>query len=243
MWASGTRFEGNWVDGKMHGRGKMEYADGSEFSGNFKNNLRHGHGTMYYGKGNGTPYESPLKSNSGRGKVLDGYGRCRYSGGWQHDRWHGHGVYYCSDGTMYEGEFRNGVRHGQGKQTLIPTTEEAGENLPTISAVRLVHGMDALYRPSVYEGSFVDGAWQGRGRLTFHGGFAIAGDFRPSPLGGGTPQGVCTVTFSEKMAGRSRKALFSSLGYRLQWLDSPSEPSRVEGEETSREVNPANSAD
>ena len=228
VWASGSRYEGNWVDDTIHGHGKVEYADGSEYAGNFKQGLRHGNGTMYYGRGNGTPYESPLKSSSGRGKVLDGYGRCRYAGEWRNDHWHGQGVYYCSDGTMYEGEFRKGVRHGMGKQTLIPTTEEAGDQLPTIAALKLVHGMDALYRPCLYEGRFKDGVWEGRGRLTFHGGFSVAGEFKPSPAGGGWPQGICTVTFSEKQDTRSRQALFSSLGYRLEWLGATQEEDQNE---------------
>ena len=39
-----------------------------------------------------------------------------YEGAWKDDNMHGKGVYSYSDGSVYEGDFQNGVKCGHGIQ-------------------------------------------------------------------------------------------------------------------------------
>lgn len=55
-------YEGNWRQGKMHGRGKLVFANGKSFQGEFKDGVREGYGV--------------LKLNSSR----------KISGNWSEDR-------------------------------------------------------------------------------------------------------------------------------------------------------------
>ena len=41
-WADGAYYDGNFIEGKFHGKGTYRYADGTSFVGEFKHNKRHG---------------------------------------------------------------------------------------------------------------------------------------------------------------------------------------------------------
>jgi hypothetical protein len=45
------RYEGEWVEDKMEGKGKYQYANGCEYEGNFINGERHGKGTYRWPSG------------------------------------------------------------------------------------------------------------------------------------------------------------------------------------------------
>jgi hypothetical protein len=53
----------------------------------------------------------------GQGKMIYPNDRSynQYKGDWHNDKWHGKGILIVSDGSRYEGEFKNGDRHGIGK--------------------------------------------------------------------------------------------------------------------------------
>lgn len=44
-------YEGNWKEGKMHGRGKLSFENGDFFQGEFKNGERNGTGILYLKSG------------------------------------------------------------------------------------------------------------------------------------------------------------------------------------------------
>ena len=67
------RYEGDWVEGKMRGYGKMMYPDTSEYVGHWENDARNGHGTL-------------------RTFSLDGSLQTVYIGGWHNDQKSGYGV-------------------------------------------------------------------------------------------------------------------------------------------------------
>ena len=76
------KYEGNFVNDKYHGTGKIVFASGAIYEGEFYENDFHGRGT----------YTQPL----GIGK---------YEGEWDHGKWHGTGTYTDSDGVEWKGEF------------------------------------------------------------------------------------------------------------------------------------------
>ncbi len=50
-WSDGDKYEGEWKEGKFHGKGKYFYANGSIFSGLYKSGKKHGEGVFVDAKG------------------------------------------------------------------------------------------------------------------------------------------------------------------------------------------------
>ena len=48
---SGTRYEGEFKDDKMDGKGIYSWPSGNSFEGEFKNGLMHGHGVKKFANG------------------------------------------------------------------------------------------------------------------------------------------------------------------------------------------------
>jgi hypothetical protein len=40
VWTSGSRYEGQWVEDKMHGHGALVSREGAKYEGAFRNGLR-----------------------------------------------------------------------------------------------------------------------------------------------------------------------------------------------------------
>ena len=79
-YTNGDRYEGEYHDGKRHGKGVFYYADNGEvYDGEWKNNLLHGFGTYKYSNGD------------------------TYEGEWLDDLKHGQGKYSFSNGDEYKG--------------------------------------------------------------------------------------------------------------------------------------------
>ena len=82
---NGDVYEGDWRDGKPHGRGKMTYPNGDVYEGDW-----------LHGKANGI------------GKYTYRDGRV-YEGGFCDGNSHGKGKHTYPDGGVYEGDWLNGV--------------------------------------------------------------------------------------------------------------------------------------
>jgi len=66
LWENGTKYMGEWKDGKKHGQGTFTYLDDfGKYVGEFKNDKRHGQGTYYQGEG-------PFKGEWYEGEFKDG---------------------------------------------------------------------------------------------------------------------------------------------------------------------------
>eukprot|EP00984_Skeletonema_dohrnii_P023108 scaffold12201_cov75-Skeletonema_dohrnii-CCMP3373.AAC.1 len=102
-WANGDIFDGQMVDGMMHGEGKMTYKDGSEYSGGWFKAKRHGKGTF-------------------KGKEGD-----VYSGQFKDGVAHGKGIYKWANGETYDGELLDGMAHGEGRMTYKDGSQYVGE--------------------------------------------------------------------------------------------------------------------
>ena len=89
----GSVYEGDLVNGKMHGKGKYAFADGSFYEGDFVNNRCQGKGKLSYS--NGDVHEGDFVDGERNGK----------------------GKYTYADGRVYIGEFANGNFNGNGKKT------------------------------------------------------------------------------------------------------------------------------
>ena len=107
LWENGTKYMGEWKDGKKHGQGTFTYGkgkwEGDKYEGEFKVGYRNGQGTYTWSDGD------------------------KYVGEFKDDKPNGKGTYTWSDGRMYEGEFEDGIKHGQGTWTSIKGYKYVGE--------------------------------------------------------------------------------------------------------------------
>ncbi|KAG7399606.1 hypothetical protein PHYBOEH_008394 [Phytophthora boehmeriae] len=120
--ARNIRYEGQFVEGKRAGRGHMHYADGSVYAGDWRDDVKCGQGVMTWMTVDESENVTPIE---------------RYDGEWENDCQQGFGrhVWLVSlnsiatpvspskisspsgsphDKNWYEGEFRDGLRHGNG---------------------------------------------------------------------------------------------------------------------------------
>ena len=190
----GGRYFGPMVNGKMHGRGKIEWANGAVYLGEFADGLYAGRGRFKLASGD--VYEGEFKdgSMSGRGRLamLDG---SVYEGEYRKDTFNGQGKFTRPDGEVYEGGFENGQFQGKGRQTFKSATYVGdfrlsmywgvGESTDSGGKYKgefvrgKFHGKGRFENPEgdVYEGSFFEGEFAGRGVYTRKDGSRREGTF------------------------------------------------------------------
>ncbi|CAK8997745.1 unnamed protein product [Durusdinium trenchii] len=130
-------YEGDWLDGKKHGQGRLSFGEdgfyegsfeggeisgfgrqelnGWSYEGQFLQGQKHGEGTL--NKADGGTYTGGWSQGkySGEGTLKLPSGE-RYTGGFQAHRFHGHGRHEVpKQGMTYDGAFEAGLRHGYGE--------------------------------------------------------------------------------------------------------------------------------
>ena len=178
-WASGTRHVGEFHNGKFTGRGTRAWANGNRYEGDWHDNTKHGQGTFTWK--NGDRYVGDFRNDkrTGRGTFVWGPGKWkghRYEGGFVDDKLHGQGTYTWPDGSRYEGDWRNDKRTGRGTRTW-PNGNR-------------------------YEGDWHDGKMRGRGIYTWANGNRYEGEFRDDKLHG---QGTMTHANGSRHVGEWRE--------------------------------------
>jgi hypothetical protein len=159
---TGAVYDGEWKEGKKHGKGKCQYADRGDYIGSWENGKRYGKGVCNY---SGFRYKGEWKDDKphGKGKITSperdtylgnyefgkrhGQGQCTYAngdvytGGWLNGKKHGNGVLVCANKDVYAGRWEedmyteeNGRWTGYGRSTVV-----------TISA-ELIKGLFNTYR-------------------------------------------------------------------------------------------------
>ena len=113
---SGQHYEGDYKDGKWHGRGTLTFSNGDRYEGRFVDGAIRGKGMLFMANGDlfGT-YGDQEGEFDGRGL-------------------HGCGAYVAKNGARYRGEFQNGRFHGRGtynrEDGVIVTCDwQAGEKI------------------------------------------------------------------------------------------------------------------
>ena len=98
--ASGSSYDGDWLEDQMHGKGLYVWSDGQRYDGMFRDGVKSGRGILTWPTGN------------------------KYEGQFLEDQRHGLGVLYWSDGTTYQGLFALNQMNGFGVRT-VPNEEAA----------------------------------------------------------------------------------------------------------------------
>jgi len=148
--SDGSCYEGDFVNGKFHGKGKYTWADGNVYVGDWAEDCRHGKGTLRWKDGDVYVGDWVKNERTGKGKYTYADGDC-YEGYFVNGESNGYGKYIYADGAVYEGEFKNNMAHGKGKMT-----DADGET---------------------YEGEFKEGERHGRGKCVLPDGTVQDGYF------------------------------------------------------------------
>ena len=190
MTADGGRYYGPIVDGRFHGRGRIEWDNGDRYEGQFAKGLFSGKGR--FSSRSGDVYEGDFRdgfmAGHGRMQMLDG---SIYVGAFRDDYFNGSGRYEMPDGEVYDGAFANGYFHGEGR-FIDPDGEYRGE---------FRHGRywgrgEITYAEGEkYRGEFVRGRFHGKGRFENRDGDIYTGDFDKGEFNG-------TGTYARKDGSR-----------------------------------------
>ena len=175
-------YEGEFIDGKKEGKGKLIYNNGTEYSGNFKNNKPDGYGQLT--QENGEVYQGEWKEGkiNGHGtrfhkngdkyignyidNIRNGYGIYifsngnTYEGNWIRGKANGNGIFKYNNGNIYEGEFKDNLIEGKGKLIL-----KNGDIYEGMFVNGTIHG-EGYYinnKGEKYIGSFINGKKDGKG--------------------------------------------------------------------------------
>jgi hypothetical protein len=97
--ADGSRYEGDWRDGKMHGQGTYTSPDGLSYSGGWLSGVMSGTGRLKSGNGN------------------------FYVGNFSNGLFHGRGTFIESNGNVFDGEWYRGRPNGMGVATFSGSRE------------------------------------------------------------------------------------------------------------------------
>lgn len=111
----GSVYEGSWLNGLRHGEGKMIYANKSVFEGCWLYGMRHFEGVLTYANQASYRGQWDLDKQQGRGMYTDSSIGYHYEGEWKNGLKHGKGVENTAEGR-YEGEWKDGMRHGKGTE-------------------------------------------------------------------------------------------------------------------------------
>lgn len=84
LYEDGSEYEGSWLDGARHGRGKCFIVDGSEYEGEFWEGHFHGQGRMTWNDGGFYIGEWCDGEINGKGKEVRPDGTIHHDGEWSH---------------------------------------------------------------------------------------------------------------------------------------------------------------
>ncbi|MFT5765001.1 MAG: hypothetical protein ACI8X3_002437, partial [Saprospiraceae bacterium] len=137
-YADGSKYEGNFSNGKLTGYGTWYFANGEKYIGMFHQNYCHGRGIHYKNDGSklignwehGTYVGELLDQNGAEGCILgdcdNGFGtyifkngKAKYEGSFLKSKPQGQGICHYSDGNWYEGDWKNGSFEGVGEMYML----------------------------------------------------------------------------------------------------------------------------
>jgi hypothetical protein len=188
--ADGTKYDGEFKDGKLDGRGVLTYPDGRKHDGEWKGGEMNGRVVITSPEGGRV--DGVFKDGKLDGQAMtilsDG---TDISGEWRDGKpWKTKGTYVWPDGTKYVGEWnRDGSKSG-GTITWTDGRIYEGDWKGLEGKPDLPDGQGTMTWPDgpKYTGDFREGKMQGFGKMTYPDGKVEEGAWRDAKfVGGGTP--------------------------------------------------------
>lgn len=173
-WATGDSFVGDWIKGKMNGNGvKINSNDGSRVEGSFMAGRVHGYAIKTYANGDIYRGNYNKDKRNGYGEYL-WYDGISYIGNWKLDIMEGLGENNNNiknnknnkydPVTSYQGNFHNNLRNGLGTAIMCDGSKYTGEWL---DGVKNGWGKHEYVDGCIYEGNFINDKRQGEGMLKY----------------------------------------------------------------------------
>lgn len=174
----GRKYEGSWVNDKIHGHGEYT-SDLGVYVGNWENGMRCGHGVF---TGNdGWKYDGNWMNNVKTGRGIESFeGNVRYDGEYVNSKYHGKGILTFQNGDIYEGYFVNGRFDGVGKLTTMSGVYEGHFH----QGKRWGDGTMKYSSGSQYTGEWENGHRSGKGKLIVKDGNVIEGSWKNDSVNG-----------------------------------------------------------
>jgi len=153
-------YEGQWENDYYHGRGVLHDADGVRYEGDFWCSQKHGNGIQTWP--DGVSYEGLFDKGAKTGKATFKRedGSLMYKGNMLDDKMHGQGEYNYDDGRIYSGLWQAGVAHGKGVMIWSDGTEYVGG---FVDGKRSGEGIVRYRDGRQYEGQWLGGKQHGKG--------------------------------------------------------------------------------
>jgi hypothetical protein len=170
--ARGNIYEGEWLDDKKHGKGKMDFANGYKYTGDWVNDMATGEGIFIWN--NGDQYEGQVKNGQrhGKGSYYFANGD-KYTGDWVEDKKVGYGMTSLAVGK-YEGQFKNDKMNGRGSYYFTNGDTYIGD---WINDKQEGQGIVSWANGDRYEGGFKAGKLHRHGTYYFSNGNKFTGDW------------------------------------------------------------------
>ncbi|KAJ7976884.1 Phosphatidylinositol 4-phosphate 5-kinase [Quillaja saponaria] len=158
-------------------------------------------------------YSGSLLGNvpEGNGKYVWSDG-CLYDGGWRRGMRHGHGRILWPSGTAYEGEFSGGYVNGTGTYTCSDNLTYKGR-----WRLNLKHGLGYQVYPNgdIFEGSWIQGTPEGPGKYTWSNGNVYLGNMKGGKMSG---KGTLTWINGDSFEGSWLNGMMHGFGV-YRWSD------------------------
>lgn len=178
-------YEGNFVEGKKEGFGKITYKNKDTYTGEFKADQYHGQGTINYFEKKES-FKGEFENNVFRKGLYTYSSGDTYEGEWKGSVRNGKGKYTWANGNVYEGDFINNERTGIGKYTWKSTGDIFEGDWK--AGMRAGHGKSTSKNGDVYEGDWFDDKRNGHGKLTLVSGAIYEGNWKDNKKNGAGKQ-------------------------------------------------------
>ncbi|WEK53738.1 MAG: stalk domain-containing protein [Candidatus Cohnella colombiensis] len=158
------KYEGDLIDGKKNGAGKLYYLNKLWYDGQFREDTLDGQGKLFDQSGSYLRYEGQFKNSKmdGQGNSYSPDGTMLYEGQWSVGLHDGFGVLYNVSGKVYDGHFKQDQYDGEGKLYYASGTLKYEGSFKS----GVPHGAGILHFSdnSRYEGEFSSGKMNGSGK-------------------------------------------------------------------------------
>ena len=197
-WANGDVFDGQMLEGKRNGKGRMVWASGQTYDGDWRDDVAVGEGAMAFVNGDryqgqvrdgmpaGPRPEAVRQRRHLRGPVRQRHCRrrrratrekdgSRYTGQWKSGIKQGRGKSVWATGQSYDGDWVADKPEGKGIITFANGDRYEGQvsnGLPQGKGVKIFASQDR------YEGGFAQGEAQGEGAYRWKNGDVYAGSWQ-----------------------------------------------------------------
>mgnify|MGYP002651353332 CR=1 FL=1 len=200
------KYEGDFVNGKMEGTGKMTDKDKNTFyEGDFKNERYHGKGILTYMGTGISKYDGEFVNGLREGQGTQQYDKSRYEGAWKAGREEGYGI-YTGENSRYEGYWKNGREEGEGKSLSSNGDRFSGswKNGKAEGKGTMIYA-----NKDSYEGNWSNGNKSGIGTYQWVNGDSYTGEWKSNEREG---KGIMIYANGEKYDGQWKKGKYDGAG-------------------------------